>query len=79
METLRSAWIRILIVICKSAQLFLLHKVICRPKRILYGATMKGELSENARTNPHNRPHQQQGLKNNGTKKFDLSIVSLHH
>jgi len=30
MKTLRSAWIRIVILICTSAQLFLLHKVICR-------------------------------------------------
>jgi len=30
MKTSRSAWIRIVILICTSAQLFLLHKVICR-------------------------------------------------
>jgi len=29
-ETSRCAWIRIVILICTSAQLFLLHKVICR-------------------------------------------------
>jgi len=30
MKTSQSAWIRIVILICTSAQLFLFHKVICR-------------------------------------------------
>jgi len=29
-EEIRNAWIRIVILICTLAQLYLLHKVICR-------------------------------------------------